>query len=860
MPNIPIFAWSRKGGWVETASANDGSYTLNVSKGNWEVVAEPNHSSSYAPPTSQRVKLRDREIATVNFTMSSAGHTISGSVRDSDMSLITSLQAWAYARSYDSSAPNDFEVVTDVPVVNGKFTLKLPPGEFRIGLWIGPESDYSMSTDASTGEAEVALLLSGAESITEIDIIAERNNSVISGTFLDANGDAITNLDGEVFAVMGSNWKSAVIDPNDGTYSLLLPPGSWRISYYIDADSSFSYLPRPSADIQVTTVSGSTVTQNITLLTVDGSIIGTVLDPAGSALTETVYAWVYRDVSQPGTPRYFDEVDAVDGQFVFNLPSGYKYKVGLFLPDGIEYFEPKSVPVDLRSTTNESVTLTLLSSDAIISGNATYIGTGELIEEAYVYAWSDDGQTAETQTDSSGAYSLSLSSGSVWNVGADFETENGEAYKTVKTVTIDMSTVSSVTQDLILVAQSYTLPNSVADTFTASVGYSKVLSDGTEINIPANAIPVSDSSETITINIRPVVSGLSSSSTTQPISYGFEFDLFDSKGKAITQNFTQDVVITINYTDQQLADLGITEDEISISFFSSTKKTWERASKVTVDAENNKIFASTDHFTPYAVTGNQSGGFGLNSDPAITGSTFFIPESATNGTVVGAATGLDDDGDTLTYSFSAGNDAGLFAINSSSGSITVVGTLDYESTQSHTLTVTVTDTGSATASADFTVTVTDVNDNSPVFAQTSYSTTVNDTDSAGTTLVKADATDVDAGTTLIYSITAGNDGGLFSINSSSGTVITAGSLLNDAGSHSVTLSASDGTNSGTATLTVTINDTTAPSAPTLTGSSLTNDSTPTWTGVAEASATVTVLNGGVPLGQVETTPKYYPYC
>ena len=57
-----------------------------------------------------------------------------------------------------------------------------------------------------------------------------------------------------------------------------------------------------------------------------------------------------------------------------------------------------------------------------------------------------------------------------------------------------------------------------------------------------------------------------------------------------------------------------------------------------------------------------------------------------NGTVVGAATGSDDDGDTLTYSFS-GNDAGLFAINSSSGSITVVGTLDYESTQSHTLTV-----------------------------------------------------------------------------------------------------------------------------------------------------------------------------
>ncbi|MDB4341702.1 PKD domain-containing protein, partial [bacterium] len=578
LPNIPIFAWSRKGGWAETATAHDGSYTLYVSKGKWEVVAEPDSSSSYAPPPPQRAKVRDSETATVNFTTASAGHTISGSVRDADMSLITDLQAWAYARSYDSSAPNDFEVITDAPVDNGQFTLNLPSGEFRIGLWISPDSDYTMSGDATTGEAEIAVTLTGTESTTEVDITAETNDSVISGTFLDANGDAVTNLDGEIFAVMGSNWKDAVIDPNDGTYSLSLTPGLWSISYYIDVDSSSTYLPKPSADIQVTAVSGSTVTHDITLSTVDGTITGTVLDPEGSALTETVYAWVYRDVSQSGTPRYFDEVDAVDGQFNFDLPSGYSYNVGVFLPDGIEHFEPKAVLVDLTSTTSATVTLTLLSSDATISGNVTYVDTGESIEEAYVYAWSDDGQTVETETDSSGNYSLSLSSGSVWNVGADFETENGEAYKTVKTVTIDMSTVSSVTQDLMLVAQSYTLPTSVADTFTASVGYSKVLSDGTEINIPANAVPVSDSSETITINIRPIVSGLSSSSTTQPISYGFEFELFDSSGKAITQDFTQDVVITLSYTDQQLADLGITEEEINISFFSSTKKTWERSS------------------------------------------------------------------------------------------------------------------------------------------------------------------------------------------------------------------------------------------------------------------------------------------
>ena len=252
--------------------------------------------------------------------------------------------------------------------------------------------------------------------------------------------------------------------------------------------------------------------------------------------------------------------------------------------------------------------------------------------------------------------------------------------------------------------------------------------------------------------------------------------------------------MTLSYTDQDLADLGITESQINISFYSTTKKTWEQAKKVSVDTTNNKIFASIDHFSSWGMTGDQSGGSGTNSDPTISGSSFTVSETATSGTAVGTATGSDPDGDTLTYSISAGNTSNVFAIDSSSGAITVAATLDYETTQSYTLTVTVADTGSATASADFTVTITDANDNTPAFAQASYSASVNDTDSAGTQLVTATATDADANTTLVYSITAGNGSGLFSMDSSSGAVSTAGSLLNNSGSHSLTLSASDGTN------------------------------------------------------------------
>ena len=52
------------------------------------------------------------------------------------------------------------------------------------------------------------------------------------------------------------------------------------------------------------------------------------------------------------------------------------------------------------------------------------------------------------------------------------------------------------------------------------------------------------------------------------------------------------------------------------------------------------------------------------------------------GATVGTKTGTDADGDLLTYTITAGNNAGLFAINSSSGKITVAKALDYETATS----------------------------------------------------------------------------------------------------------------------------------------------------------------------------------
>ena len=192
----------------------------------------------------------------------------------------------------------------------------------------------------------------------------------------------------------------------------------------------------------------------------------------------------------------------------------------------------------------------------------------------------------------------------------------------------------------------------------------------------------------------------------------------------------------------------------------------------------------------------------VNEVPSISASTYTIAENASEGAAVGTKTGTDVDGDTLTYTITAGNDGGLFAINSGSGAITVASGLNHETASSHSLTVQAAD-AALSATATVTVTVSDVNE-VPSISASSY--TIAENASVGATVGTKTGTDVDDDT-LAYTITAGNDGGLFAINSGSGAITVASGLNHEtASSHSLTVQAADAALSATATVTVTVSD------------------------------------------------------
>ncbi|MFN9987272.1 MAG: beta strand repeat-containing protein, partial [Pirellula sp.] len=163
------------------------------------------------------------------------------------------------------------------------------------------------------------------------------------------------------------------------------------------------------------------------------------------------------------------------------------------------------------------------------------------------------------------------------------------------------------------------------------------------------------------------------------------------------------------------------------------------------------------------------------SDLATTGLT--IAENSANGTTVGTLTRTDaDSGDTAAYSLvdSAG---GRFAINGSTGVVTVAdGTrLNFEATTSHNITVRVTDTAGAAYDEVFAVTVTYVNESPTAVSDTATAVeaggVVNGT--AGTNPtgnVLTNDTDVDAGDTkTVVGVAAGTVG---SASTNVGTSVT----------------------------------------------------------------------------------------
>lgn len=203
----------------------------------------------------------------------------------------------------------------------------------------------------------------------------------------------------------------------------------------------------------------------------------------------------------------------------------------------------------------------------------------------------------------------------------------------------------------------------------------------------------------------------------------------------------------------------------------------------------------------------------INDAPVVQAETFSIAENSTNGATVGTVSASDADSpaQTLSYAITAGNAEGVFAISATTGTITVADAdkLDHETTPVYSLTVEVTDDGSPARSGNATITI-DVDDINEAPAPSGGPFEVAERSAVGTVVGTVAGNDPDAGQTLTFSITAGNDAGALAIDAASGEITVAStSALNAAVGSAIVLTVEARDNaspplSGTASVTVNV--------------------------------------------------------
>jgi len=592
------------GGWAEDTTDANGDFSMKVFPGRW-IVHVPNwgndgDTSQYVldgNPT--EVKVSSGQTATVNISLVETSATISGNIVDPDGNPISEMYGWVFADQAGDDA--FFGPGLGDAVSFGQFSFDVPPGTYEIGLGPMPGSGYSAGdiTEVTVADGETATQ----------NITVYPSDMTIIGTIRDENGNAVTGVFMDIFATNDNGgWQNAMINQSNGTYEMAVASAvdPWSIGYFVDPSSG--YFSEKLTDSSISGNSGDTITKNITVRTANATISGQVTDNSGSPMSDV---FVFADNRTAGYDRQGaefmgpmfmgDNMTDANGNFSVNVPAG-TYNVGASLPRDIrsELINPERVQVTVAANGTATANLAFKSADIEVAGTVNLDGSPQ--EDAYVWAWSEEGGYTEAQADDSGNYILNVTADDNWHIGTNSDVVDSTNYVRSEEYIIDTSTADSFNQDINLETVVGGLADPVTTSFDPANAKVSNLSDGSQITIPANAMGDAD---TVTLNAS-TTSELPRTTNAKPIGTGLELTAMEEDGTSIT-SFDSDVSITLPYDETVLDDLRITEDDLVAAYWDETNGVWQPLDNYTIDKENNLIVMSTSHFTTFGIVGDTNG-------------------------------------------------------------------------------------------------------------------------------------------------------------------------------------------------------------------------------------------------------------
>ncbi len=498
----------------------------------------------------------------------------------------------------------------------------------------------------------------------------------------------------------------------------------------------------------------------------------------GSVLVGTVAA---SDVDDGQTRSYAITAGNDDGKFAINSTTGDITVVGAL---DHEILDSYSLTVEVTDNGNPSLsssaTITIgvndlneapVVTDQSFAVNENVLANGTVIVGTVSSSDVDDGQTR----------SYAITGG------------NDEGKFTINSTTGDITVVGALDHETL---DSYSLTVQVTDNGNPALSDTATVTIG--VNDQNDAPTASDN--TLTINE-------DQSHTFAASDFGFsDVDTGDTLRLVTITQLPTNGSLTLNGSAVSLNQTISVDNIENLAFTPAANANGDAYSNVGFTVSDGQLNSADQVITFNVIP--------VNDAPVIADQSFAVNENVlANGTViVGTVSSSDvDDGQTRSYAITAGNDDGKFAINSTTGDITVVGALDHETLDSYSLTVEVTDNGNPSLSSSATITI-GVNDLNEAPVVTDQSFAVNENVLANGTVIvgTVSSSDVDDGQTRSYAITGGNDEGKFTINSTTGDITVVGALDHETlDSYSLTVQVTDNGNpalSDTATVTIGVND------------------------------------------------------
>jgi hypothetical protein len=329
------------------AEVENGQFSLQLPASTYGLWLYLPSGTDYALTTIQPLQqliLKSGETQNTVLTVKERDDIIEGALQDSKGNIIKNVPVTVYAQTADITEETQIDPKT------GRYELRVYSGVYRtwtVSYAVGETTRRFLSDQY----ASYALPIAANARVTQ-DIVVYEADASVSGKVYDAKNVRLANVtivysnwdqDGNLFDSNAPWLEGSTVTDNDGSYELLLPAGTYRISAHLEGLIS---PPEQTAKL----LRESPVKVDFRFLPINATISGLVR-LQGKGVSGWVYGW------SDGGASVNASTDG-DGRFVFRL-SHDVWHIGAAATIGNKYYVSDEITIDTKQEPTKNITFDL---------------------------------------------------------------------------------------------------------------------------------------------------------------------------------------------------------------------------------------------------------------------------------------------------------------------------------------------------------------------------------------------------------------------------------------------------------------------------------------------------------------------